>query len=102
MRTVRVIYRADSDGWWAESPDVPGYTAIGQDYDEVRGLTHEGLPDFTGEDLDFQETVFSLVSYSPQTISHSLGFSYTNRFVNTTREEKMGPSSTGVLTPERT
>ena len=102
MRSVRVIYRAEADGWWAESPDVPGYTAVGKDYDEVHRLAHEGLRDFAGEDLSFQETVFSLVSYGPPTISHSLGFSFKTRFVNPTREEKMGPSATGVLRPQGT
>lgn len=100
MRTVRVIYRAEPEGWWAESPDVSGYTAVGQSYDEVRELAHEGLPDFAGEELDFQETVFSLVSYAPPTISYSLGFSYTNQFVNPIPEEKMGSSATGVLSPQ--
>jgi predicted RNase H-like HicB family nuclease len=55
MRKVRVIYHLDDDGWWAESPDVPGWTGVGDSFDEVRDLAHEGLPFFAEEDLSFEE-----------------------------------------------
>jgi predicted RNase H-like HicB family nuclease len=100
VRIARVIYRAEPDGWWAESPDFPGYTAVGRNYDEVRELAREGLPDFAGEELSFQETVFSLVSYGPSTISHGLGFRYTTQFVSPDLAERVEPPATGVLTPQ--
>lgn len=34
METVRVIYHHEADGWWAESPDVEGWSAAGDSYPE--------------------------------------------------------------------
>jgi predicted RNase H-like HicB family nuclease len=46
MQTVQVVYHQEPDGWWADSPDVPGYGVAGASLDEVRGLVREGLPFF--------------------------------------------------------
>ncbi len=32
METVRVIYHHEAAGWWAESPDVEGWSAAGDSY----------------------------------------------------------------------
>lgn len=42
--TVRVIYHHEADGWWAESPDVEGWSAAGDSYAEVVKLAEEGIP----------------------------------------------------------
>lgn len=44
METVRVIYHHEADGWWAESPDVEGWSAAGDSYPEVVKLAEEGIP----------------------------------------------------------
>lgn len=44
METVRVIYHHEADGWWAESPDVEGWSAAGDTYAEVVKLAEEGVP----------------------------------------------------------
>lgn len=44
METVRVIYHHEGEGWWAESPDVSGWTAVGKSYAEVLKLAEEGIP----------------------------------------------------------
>jgi predicted RNase H-like HicB family nuclease len=44
MEPIRVIYRHEPEGWWAESPDVEGWTAVGESYAEVLKLTEEGIP----------------------------------------------------------
>jgi predicted RNase H-like HicB family nuclease len=44
METVRVIYHHEADGWWAESPDVAGWSAAGDSYAEVVKLAEEGIP----------------------------------------------------------
>ena len=44
MEIVRVIYHHESDGWWAESPDVEGWSAAGDSYAEVVKLAEEGIP----------------------------------------------------------
>lgn len=43
MDTVRVIYRHESDGWWAESPDIDGWSVAGETYAEVHELACEGV-----------------------------------------------------------
>jgi len=43
MDTVRVIYHREPEGWWAESPDVPGWSAAGETYDELRALVEKGI-----------------------------------------------------------
>lgn len=44
MEPIRVIYHHEPEGWWAESPDVEGWTAVGSSYSEVLELTQEGIP----------------------------------------------------------
>lgn len=44
MDTVRVIYHREPDGWWAESPDVEGWSAAGETYAEVVKLAEDGVP----------------------------------------------------------
>jgi predicted RNase H-like HicB family nuclease len=44
MKIVRVIYHLESDGWWAESPDVDGWSAAGDSYAEVVSLAEKGIP----------------------------------------------------------
>lgn len=43
MNPIRVIYHEEPEGWWAESPDVEGWSAAGATYAEVRGLVTEGV-----------------------------------------------------------
>lgn len=38
-----VIYHHEGDGWWAESPDVDGWSAAGDSYAEVVRLAEEGI-----------------------------------------------------------
>lgn len=44
MDPIRVIYHHEPEGWWAESPDVEGWTAVGESYAEVLKLTEDGIP----------------------------------------------------------
>jgi predicted RNase H-like HicB family nuclease len=41
---ARVVmeYHHEPEGWWARSEDLPGFTAVGATYDEVRELAHSG------------------------------------------------------------
>jgi predicted RNase H-like HicB family nuclease len=43
MDPIRVIYHQESDGWWADSPEVPGWTATADTLDELRALVEEGV-----------------------------------------------------------
>ena len=43
MHIVPVIYHQESDGWWADSPGVRGWTATAQTLDGLRELVEEGI-----------------------------------------------------------
>ncbi len=43
MTPIRVIYRREVEGWWAESPDVDGWTAAADTYEELRDLVENGV-----------------------------------------------------------
>lgn len=57
METVRVIYHHESDGWWAESPDVEGWSAAGATYPEVRQMVVDGIPFALGGDAELEHYV---------------------------------------------
>lgn len=57
MRTAQLIYHAEPEGWWASSPDLPGYAAAGESFEEVRGLVREGAPWWAEEQLDLHHLV---------------------------------------------
>jgi predicted RNase H-like HicB family nuclease len=52
MKSVRAIYRREADGAWiGTSPEVPGYVAHGDTYEQARDRMQEGLPWFAERDL---------------------------------------------------
>lgn len=40
---ARIIYHREVDGWWAESPDVEGWSAAADTCTEVRQLAMDGV-----------------------------------------------------------
>lgn len=56
METMRVIYHHEVEGWWAESPDVDGWTAVGDSYAEVK-LAEEGVPFALGHEAKLEHYV---------------------------------------------
>jgi predicted RNase H-like HicB family nuclease len=57
METVRVIYHHEADGWWAESPDVEGWSAAGDTFPEVRQLAVDGIPFALGNEVELEHFV---------------------------------------------
>lgn len=57
MKEVWIAYRSESEGWWAESAEMPGWTAAGDSFEEVRTLAQEGVREFAGEDVLIHEEV---------------------------------------------
>jgi predicted RNase H-like HicB family nuclease len=55
--TVRIIYHCEPDGWWAESPDVRGWSAAGDSYAEVLKLAEEGIPFALGYEPPLEHVV---------------------------------------------
>jgi predicted RNase H-like HicB family nuclease len=41
--TVRVLYHREPEGWWAESPDIVGWSIAGESYEEVRRLAEDSV-----------------------------------------------------------
>jgi predicted RNase H-like HicB family nuclease len=54
MQTIRVIYHHEPDGWWAESPDVEGWSAAADSYPEVVKLTEQGIPFALKQDVELK------------------------------------------------
>ena len=57
MDTVRVIYHHEPDGWWAESPDIDGWSAAGATYAEVVEFVEGGVPFALGHDAELEHYV---------------------------------------------
>lgn len=55
MRTIRVNYHYEPEGWTAESPDLPRWTAFGETLQEVRDLTAESVGDLIDEEAELYE-----------------------------------------------
>jgi predicted RNase H-like HicB family nuclease len=55
MRKVVLIYHAEPEGFWAESPDVPGFSAAGDSLGAVVDLARDGAELHLGDDLNFEE-----------------------------------------------
>lgn len=41
--TVRVLYHDEPEGWWAESPDIEGWTVAAETFEPVRQLAEDGV-----------------------------------------------------------
>lgn len=58
MEIIRVIHHCEDGLWWAESPDVDGWSAAGSSFDEVRRLADEGVRFALGrEELEVEHFV---------------------------------------------
>lgn len=53
MQRVTVTYHREAGTWWADSEEVPGYTAVADALGELRTLVSEGIR-FVLEDDDIE------------------------------------------------
>jgi predicted RNase H-like HicB family nuclease len=44
MEGIHVIYHLEEGSWWAESPDLKGWSAVADTYEEIVKLVEEGIP----------------------------------------------------------
>jgi len=58
MTTAVVVYHHENDSWWAESPAVDGFSAVGATIDKVRTLAREGVPYY----LDSEEEIVEVLA----------------------------------------
>ena len=55
---VRVLHHHEGSRWWAESPDVDGWTAAAETFEELRSLSEDGVRFALGrDDLDIEHFV---------------------------------------------
>jgi predicted RNase H-like HicB family nuclease len=54
-RKVEMHYHFEPEGWWAESPQLPGFSAAGITFDEVRDQAHEGAEFFADGPLEIED-----------------------------------------------
>lgn len=43
VKSVKIVYHRDEGAWWADSPDMPGFSAVGDTFDDTRKLVLEGI-----------------------------------------------------------
>jgi len=68
MRRITIQYHWEPEGWWADSPDLPGFTAVGDTYEEIRVLVMEGVAEVTEEPfIVVEEGVWAVVELTKGT-----------------------------------
>lgn len=57
MKIISILYHREEEGWWADSSDLPGWTAAADSLEELRPLALEGAREFAGPEAMFREAV---------------------------------------------
>ncbi len=55
MTEIRIHYHREAEGWWADSPDLPGFSAAGDSFTEVREMAIQGVEFATDEPVEVVE-----------------------------------------------
>lgn len=50
VRSVEIVYHREDGVWWADSPDMPGFSAAGDTFAETRKLAIEDLSFYFDDD----------------------------------------------------
>ena len=76
---MRIVYHHEADSWWAESPDVEGWSTAGASFVEVRHLAEESLALAVGRPVRAEHVLDSAIdqneNLSLQEAAGCLGFS---------------------------
>jgi predicted RNase H-like HicB family nuclease len=56
-RKVLMEYHCEPEGWWTKSPDLPGFTAAGATFAEVRELAHSGAEFYLREPVEVEDRI---------------------------------------------
>jgi len=70
--TVRILYHREARGWWAESPDIDGWSAAAETYDEVRRLAEDGIPFALASAAEEGGEVFDEERFASMKLEHYL------------------------------
>lgn len=68
--TVRVLYHQEPEGWWAESPDIDGWTVAAESYDQVRQLAEDGVTFALASAADDRGESFDERRFADVTVEH--------------------------------
>lgn len=44
---INVTYHAEAGTWWAESPELPGFTAMAEDFAGIRELVSDAVAEMS-------------------------------------------------------
>ena len=67
---VRILYHREPQGWWAESPEVNGWSVAGQTYDEVRRIADDGLRFALASAAEDRGEAFNEQSFASMDVEH--------------------------------
>jgi predicted RNase H-like HicB family nuclease len=68
--TVRVLYHQEPEGWWAESPDINGWSVTGETYEEVRRLAEDGVSFALATAAEDRGAAFNEEEFASVSIEH--------------------------------
>jgi predicted RNase H-like HicB family nuclease len=93
-RKIQMHYHYEPEGWWAESPELPGFSAAGATFEEVREQAHEGAAFFADEPLEIEDRAPVVSSTNACSSAASVGLA-----VRLTVGEHRTETVAGLLVP---
>lgn len=52
---ITVVFHSEPEGCWAESPDIPGFSAAADDFPELRALAEAAILELLGSPVQLDE-----------------------------------------------
>jgi predicted RNase H-like HicB family nuclease len=71
VKVVRLLFHEDEGSWWADSPDLPGFMAAADTFEEVRAMAGEGAAFFAGEVVAITEAMDFHASFAGEVLTFS-------------------------------
>jgi predicted RNase H-like HicB family nuclease len=68
--TIRILYHQEPQGWWAESPDIDGWSVTAETYEEVRQLAEDGVSFALASAAEERGEVFDEERFSSVSVEH--------------------------------
>lgn len=62
MDVVHIVYHYEDGTWWAESVDLPGWTAVASTADDIRNQVREAIDFFIDRPVDVEEVGLPLAT----------------------------------------
>lgn len=89
FRAFRVFYHEEGEGFWAESPDAPGFTAVARTLDELEVQVPEGLRFWLGDERASLMIMYTTASEGVFTIGAEVSHSAERETHSATREGRL-------------